>query len=353
MKSQILLFLLAIFFASIVQAQNCLPEGITFSTQAQIDSFQVNYPGCSIIEGTVIINGNNITNLNGLSILTVIESDLGIEGNPELHNLSGLNNIIHVDGDLDIGDNEALTDLTGLENLINTGLDFSIEQNSNLLNLSGLGNLKTIGAELVILENDKISSLTGLDNISRIETAITIQGNPQLTSLEGLNSLDSISGGLVITNNSLMESLAGLDSATIVNGPVNIQNNPLLSVCSILSVCNYLNSGGNALIANNNVGCSSIPEVLDGCFTYINNLIEPEDSSISIYPNPCFGMLIVNLKSENFYMVRITNIYNQVIKTLDVSLGENKINVSSLPRGLYFISIHHQSGSKTFKFVKK
>ncbi len=33
----------------------CLPEGITFTTQAQIDNFQLNYPGCTEIEGDMKI----------------------------------------------------------------------------------------------------------------------------------------------------------------------------------------------------------------------------------------------------------------------------------------------------------
>ena len=48
----------------------CLPQGITFTTQEQIDNFQVNYPGCTEIEGDVIISGEDITNLEGLNVVT-------------------------------------------------------------------------------------------------------------------------------------------------------------------------------------------------------------------------------------------------------------------------------------------
>ena len=52
--------------------RHCLPEGITFTTQAQIDSFAVNYPGCTEIDGDVIIGRSNpttdISNLNGLNV---------------------------------------------------------------------------------------------------------------------------------------------------------------------------------------------------------------------------------------------------------------------------------------------
>jgi hypothetical protein len=48
-KFYILLFALISLHGS--WAEGCLPEGIKFTTQAQIDSFQINYPGCTEIEG--------------------------------------------------------------------------------------------------------------------------------------------------------------------------------------------------------------------------------------------------------------------------------------------------------------
>jgi len=68
-------------------SQPCLPEGITFTTQAQIDSFQINYPNCTEIEGDVEINGDDITNLNGLNVLTSIGGYLFIGDNDALISL--------------------------------------------------------------------------------------------------------------------------------------------------------------------------------------------------------------------------------------------------------------------------
>jgi hypothetical protein len=86
-------------------SQSCLPEGITFETQAQIDSFQINYPNCKEIEGDVYIGaegGSSITNLNGLNVITSIDGSLHIGwvggswphhyNNPLLTSLSGLSN---------------------------------------------------------------------------------------------------------------------------------------------------------------------------------------------------------------------------------------------------------------------
>jgi hypothetical protein len=56
-------------FLIIAQTKDaCLPEGITFTTQEQIDNFQANYPYCTEIEGDVIIGyylSSDISNLNG------------------------------------------------------------------------------------------------------------------------------------------------------------------------------------------------------------------------------------------------------------------------------------------------
>jgi hypothetical protein len=72
MKKLILLIAAVAISHSLAFSQPCLPEGINFTTQEQIDNFQSNYPGCTDIMGTVLIEGNNITNLDGLNGITVI-----------------------------------------------------------------------------------------------------------------------------------------------------------------------------------------------------------------------------------------------------------------------------------------
>jgi hypothetical protein len=51
MKKLIFLLALVAMSHSIVFSQGCLPEGITFTTQEEIDNFQTNYLGCTRIEG--------------------------------------------------------------------------------------------------------------------------------------------------------------------------------------------------------------------------------------------------------------------------------------------------------------
>ena len=63
---------------------SCLPNGIIFTTQAQIDNFQINYPDCTEIEGGMEIGGNSITNIIGLNVLANIGGNLSILGNDAL-----------------------------------------------------------------------------------------------------------------------------------------------------------------------------------------------------------------------------------------------------------------------------
>ena len=68
-----ILFIATFNFAN---SQNCIPVAIVFTTQAQVDAFPTDYPGCSIIDGNVGITGDDITNLNGLSQITQINGSL-------------------------------------------------------------------------------------------------------------------------------------------------------------------------------------------------------------------------------------------------------------------------------------
>ncbi|RLD57407.1 MAG: hypothetical protein DRI97_05430 [Bacteroidetes bacterium] len=81
-------------------SQPCLPEGITFSTQSQIDSFPINYPGCTEIEGDVIIEGETIVNLSVLNVLTSIEGRLRIWDCNALTSLEGLEGLTYIGDNL-------------------------------------------------------------------------------------------------------------------------------------------------------------------------------------------------------------------------------------------------------------
>jgi hypothetical protein len=248
-------------------SQGCLPEGITFTTQEQIDNFQTNYPGCSEIEGNMTIQGSNITNLNGLSVLTTIGDNLLITGNGALTNLTGLENLTSIGdydyfigfgwGNLEITDNQSLTNLTGLEGLASIGGDIIIYGNDILISLTGLEGLTDIPGNVMIgywtgmgisVGNPMLTSLTGLDNLTNIGGNLTIWVANSLNNLTGLDNLDSIGGNLIIRHQ-VMNSLTGLESLTTIEGYLEIGFND--SLTSLTGLDNLFSIGEHLLIVEN------------------------------------------------------------------------------------------------------
>ena len=115
-------------------AQGCLPEGITFTNQQQIDDFSVNYPGCTFIEGDVIILGyDSITSLLGLNQISQVGGGFGILGCEVLNSLSGLENLSIINGGLAINYNSLILDIDPLSNLDSIGGQIGISNNNNTL----------------------------------------------------------------------------------------------------------------------------------------------------------------------------------------------------------------------------
>ncbi len=238
--------ILVLFSTTEVSSQSCLPDGITFSTQAQIDSFQINYPGCTEIEGDVIIQGSDINNLNGLNVLISIGGSLRIWSNPTLSSLTGLEGLTAIVGDFNIYDNDALTSLTSLEGLTSIGGNLKIDNNGALTNLTGLDNVTSIVGDLWIQENDTLSSLTGLEGLTSIVGDLRISFNTALISLTGLENVASIGGYLEIWNNPTLPSLMGLENLTSIGEHLRIILNFVLT--NLTGLDNLTSIGGGLMI---------------------------------------------------------------------------------------------------------
>ncbi len=288
MKNLTFIFLISLhisIFTFYLAAQPCLPEGIEFTSQEEIDNFQINYPGCIEIEGDVQITGDNITNLNELIVLTSIGGSLKfgepqiwwVLGNPALESLAGLNNLTSIGGDLTFLSSEVLIDLIGLENLNSIGGNLQIYGAASLIDLAGLENLTSVGGDLTIglqwtggyfdVENASLTSFTGLENLIYVGGDLGIYRNFTLTSLTGLEGLPAIGGSFGMADNNILTSLTGLDNIqaeSIIN--ISIHNNSYLSTCEVFSICSYLSSpNGTIDIHDNAPGCNSQEEVEDAC----------------------------------------------------------------------------------------
>jgi len=327
-------------------SQGCLPEGIVFTTQQQIDDFQTNYPGCTEIEGDVVISGGDIVNLNGLNGVNLISGDLKIQGSTNLENLEGLDNLRYVDGDFFIGGlNFQLKSLSGLNNLDSIGESLFIINNVMLPDILPLSNIKKIGGHLIINTNDILDNLQGLENITAIPGDVeilsfnlsTFSGLDNLTmiggelkiafcwntqNLEGLENLYSIGGEfkflfnhiksisklenlsyiggrLWISNNDSLQSLNGLHNinpASITE--IHISYNPSLSSCAISSICEFLiEPYGPIQIYENSSGCNSKEEIKEQCPSGINEMGN-NNILINIFPNPAKKSITIESKSK-------------------------------------------------------
>jgi hypothetical protein len=285
MKKIILSVIAAAISCCIAYAQPCLPEGITFTTQEEIDNFQANYPGCTEIDGSITFGGEDITNLNGLSVVTSIGGDLiicsynGWGGSYYLllTNLTGLDNLASIGGNLHIELDTALISLAGLESLTSIGGDLIIAHNYTLTNINGLENLASLGGSLIIEDNNVLTSLNGLENLTSIVDDIRIYSNPltnlsgigyvtsiggylyiigneNLTSLNGLENLATIGGGITIWLNQALTSLGGLENLTSIGGGIFIQSNTALTsltgLDNLTSIGEDINIGWNNTLAS-------------------------------------------------------------------------------------------------------
>jgi hypothetical protein len=354
-------------------AQSCLPEGITFSTQAQIDSFQINYPGCIQIEGDVTLLGSDITNLNGISVLNSVGGKLAFKGTG-LTNLTGLENLAIIAGGLSFGDvyfgeaNPFLTSLTGLEGLTSiggdlnpsgaplvnfTGLDNLVAIGGNfgtglflkLTDFEGLGNLTSIGGNFGIKGNPDLTTLTGLENLTSIGGFLQIESNGELTSLSSLANINSIEGSIFIESNEALTSLSGLENVDANSIPeLVIINNNSLETCEVQSICDYLaNPIAGVEIHDNAPGCNSREEVAEACGVGVDeSAVSSQQSAVRVYPNPTRGISDFRLLVYDFGRVtlKIYDLHGREVATVVdevLPAGEHTVrfDAGSLQPGVY------------------
>jgi len=342
MKKIITLTLILSLTVIKLSATGCLPNGIIFTSQAQIDNFGQQYNYCTEIEGNVVIHestAGDITNLNGLSNITKIDGYLNIYTNSHLKYLTGLDNLTEIGGYLNLYNNDYLKNINALSNLTSvgefvqikgndfllnieglSGLDeipgyLVIKDNPDLGNLSGLDNITEIGGKLDIINNDDLDNLSELNNLSSIGGELNISYNANLANLTGLSNLNSIAGYLNIYSNSSLSDISALSSLTSIDGflaiiynnnitsldglqninpatiqsstsgydDINLHNNTSLSECEVLSICEVLNNGGSTDIHDNASGCDSEAEVTEACTpAECTSLTDPVDGETDV-----------------------------------------------------------------------
>lgn len=238
-----------------VQGQSCLPAYTTFTRQEQIDSFSIVYPGCTEIEGSLVLSGPNIKNFNGLLQLRHIQGELNIY-NTMAVNVAGLDSILSV-GSLLITGNYHLENFNALHQIEN--LDRLTISGNVITDYSGLSSLKVANTILLsgILNTDlsflpptlsfksielnyltELQSLYGLphgDNFLEGIEKIKLKYNNNLTDISALLGIRKLNT-LEISSNNRLTSLTGLDSLEVINSIDLLFNNKLTSITALYHV---------------------------------------------------------------------------------------------------------------------
>lgn len=316
MKRRFLLIFLFLF-PYLTFSQGCLPDGINFMSQSQIDNFPSNYPDCDSILGGLYVSGESITSLDSLAQIKYVGGDVLIQICPNLNSLSGLNNITKIAGAYYLQYCNEIHDLSGLESLKIVGNNFYFDYTSKITNFYGLENLEQIGGGLAIHQMYGLKSFNGLGNLRKINQGISMVLNDSIQDFSGLQNLDTIGDGLYITANSELRDLNGLENLSSFNGDIAITSNnkltdiyslsgfnhinvdtviinenPLLSNCNINLLCDLINiSPEKANINDNAIGCNSPTEIKEicnylGCFPDGINFYSQQDIDNFILENP-------------------------------------------------------------------
>ena len=361
----------------------CLPFGsYYFLKQSDIDSFDSLYPGCSDLNGLVLIEGfDEITNLLGLQSITSISGSLLIFSNDSLIDLSGLNNLKSISQDFRVEFNPFLQTLSGLQSLDTIGGLFSIDSNPRLLHfkdlnilrhisgdftiifndsledLNGITNLSSIGGNLGIGSNDGVLSLGGVEALNTIGGDLYIGSNSQLSDISQLINLSTIGGHLIIMGNDLLSSLSGLDniSPNSINNLLIRGNDNLIS-CEVQSICDYLSSPtGSIDIDDNAPGCNSQQEVEDACMVGVPEITE--EGKIFVYPNP-FTTIEYKLTEPTHIQLSIYNHLGEVVKEAVSAyqlpgVHTYEWSAERLSEGMYFVVLRSGDGVSVVKVIKQ
>jgi len=184
-----------------VTSEYCMPEFIMLTSQAAINSFQVNHqsqPGipCSKVIGTLTVQdwffNQTISNLDGLSSLTLVGGGLLLLTNSQmLTNVNGLANITRVGQSVEIRSNFKLDNLAGLAGISHIGGDLIVADHPILTSLQGFSELIHLGGDLSITENDTLQHCSSLVKLlDKIDHGTSGPGFPPIPDMGGAALLE-------------------------------------------------------------------------------------------------------------------------------------------------------------------
>ncbi|MEO1260633.1 MAG: CARDB domain-containing protein [Bacteroidota bacterium] len=312
---------------------NICQGSLTFNSQAEVNAFN----GCAIIDGDLLIQGDDIVDLSPFSTVTEITDGLLIRNTPNLTSLAGFENLVSarrlffrnmpllvdlaplanfsnpspvhviIEENGQLSSIAALSAITSVQNIL------SISGNEQLQHLQGLENLTFVGDQLIIQENGSLKNLDELANLQGTVNDIWLNRNASLKNIDGLAGLTKVNDELKVTYNAELTNLDGLNSIQSVYELV-VRDNPMLAdCCGILPALENIPPPPTVYIYDNLPGCNNVQEITADCGT-----------------NTCVGDLFLGSQADvdNFQGCEIV-IGNLWIQPISITTGA-KTDIQSL-----------------------
>jgi|GEM_PF-1804081 len=219
---------------------SCPPSDLTFTSQAELNQFLIDYPNCPQIFGNITISGNDIINLDALTNIEHISGDFIIVGNQTLMEISGFVNLQTIGGALTISDNVDLQIISGFQNLATVAGDVEFSILPSLTTIYNFNSLTNVGGSFQFTQLGLLQNLSAFFNLESVAASFTLANNNQINDLNNFCSLTTV-------------------------GALNISNNEnLTDCCSIQPLAQALQST-DITIENNAFGCNSLTEIDADC----------------------------------------------------------------------------------------
>lgn len=189
-------------------------------------------------------------------------------------------------------------------------------------------------------------------NVQKINDKIYITGN--FENIEGIGSStinpNQNTNFAVLENNQWCIKSPPFDNASY--GVVKYNNDLFIygafRKCGADTIFGFAKwNGGNTTVACSNTF------TISHTYVGLNEKIIFDD--IKIYPNPFTDKLTISSESfeDQNIQLKIINSIGQEVHMQNNLNDNNEIDLSNLPKGLYFLTIENKSSNKTFKIIKQ